>query len=153
MRVDQLSGDSTASELRYMGGVAELRWADGDTGQTFRLRVITDCLYSEVAAEAGSVHAQLVPLADALPVDPASGRYVAPAGFGPLMAAVRDGLHLALGRRAVEIPYLFVVRGYRVVLACPVPSTAAIEVLPEAPVAEPIAWPTDLNEYDESGMG
>ena len=139
MRVDQLSGDSSATDLRYDGGVATLRFEDGDTGRAFRLRVPTDCLYSEAAGESGTVHVRLVRVADALPVDPASGRLAAPPGFGPQMAAVREGLHLALGRRAAEFPLLLQVRGYKVVLACPIRSVEQVEVLAVAPEAEPSA--------------
>ncbi|HVK16044.1 MAG TPA: hypothetical protein VM533_03785 [Fimbriiglobus sp.] len=132
MLVDQLSGDSDAAELRYEGGVASLRYTDGDTGRVFRLRVATDCLFSEAPAEAGSVHVRLVPLADVLPVDQRSGRYAAPPEFGPQMAAVREGLHLALGRPAAVFPFLLQVRGYRMVLACPVRAVHQVEVLPES---------------------
>ena len=139
MRVDQLSGDSTATDLRYDGGVATLLFEDGDTGQSFRLRVPTDCLYSEASGESDAVHVRLVPLADTLSVDPASGRFAAPPGFGPQMAAAREGLHLALGRRAAEFPLLLQVRGYKMILACPIRSVEQVEVLAVAPDAEPSA--------------
>ena len=131
MLVNQLSGDSTVAELRYEGGVASLRYTDGDTGRVFRLRVTTDCLFSETPAEAGSVHVRLVTLTDVLPVDQRSGLYTAPPEFGRQMAAVRDGLHLALGRPAAAFPYLLQVRGYRMVLACPVRAVHQVEVLQE----------------------
>jgi hypothetical protein len=131
MLVDQLSGDSTVTELRYEGGIASLLYTDGDTGRVFRLRVTTDCLFSEAPAEAGSVHVRLVPIAEVLPIDHRSGLYTAPPEFGPQMAAVREGLHLALGRRAAAFPYLLQVRGYRVVLACPVRAVREVEVVQE----------------------
>ena len=131
MRVDQLTGDSSASNLRYESGVASLIYEDYESEQRFRVRIATDCLYSEAPAETDSVHVRLIPLAEALSVDPASGRYTLPNDFGKQMATVRQGIHLALGRRSTEYPYFLQVRGYSIVLACPIRTVEAVEVIAE----------------------
>ena len=82
MRVDLLTGDSTVSDLQFADGVASFIYMDYESKKRFRVCVPTDCLFSEAAAETGSVHVRLVSLVDILPIEPASGRYSSPSDFG-----------------------------------------------------------------------
>ena len=94
----------------------------------FLLRVRADRLLSNAASEDGSVHVRLIDLASELAVEADSGRYVAPDDFAGQMQAAREGMHLAIGRRAAEFPLLLQIRGYRLLLACPIRSVDAVEV-------------------------
>lgn len=131
MRVDELTGDSTVSDMQFSDGIASLLYEDSDSGLRFRVCVPTNSLFSEASTETGSVHVRLVSLADLLPIDPISGRYSIPNNFGVLMTAIREAGHLALGRRATDYPTLLQVRGYRILLACPIRSAEDVTVLPE----------------------
>ncbi len=124
-----LNGDSSVHGVRFAAGVAECLWEDSD-GTPYRLQVRTDTLYSEADAEHSSVHLEIEELATALPVDVASGRYQAPLDFGGQMRLVREGRHLALGRRQQEWPFLLRIRGYRLLLACPVRTLEDITLRP-----------------------
>jgi len=62
MRVDQLTGDSTVSNLQFADGIASFIYDDFESGGRFRVRVPTKSVYSEVSAEVGSVHVRLVTL-------------------------------------------------------------------------------------------
>lgn len=129
MRVDQLSGDSSASHLFFSDGVATLKYVDGDSGDSYLLRIQTAILYSETSAEIGTCHVRIEDLSRWLPVETSSGRYLLLTDFGHLMKLVREGFHLAVGLRKAEYPYQLQVRGHRMVLSCPIRAIEAVEVL------------------------
>ena len=128
MTLSQISGDSSVEQLSYVDGVAELHLRDGDTDESVFLRVPTRLFYSEAASEHGSVHVCIFPLAEHLPVQQPSGRYVAPDTFEQQMLAIRGGLHLAYGLRAAEFPLFLRVAGYRVIFACPLAAEHQVTV-------------------------
>jgi hypothetical protein len=129
--LENLGGDSTVEGLAFRDGAASLRWTDGDSGKVYLVEVPTTAVYSEASKEVGSAHVRLVPIAGVLAVDPASGLYCAPAGFGEQMKLAREGFHLAIGLKAGEFSTLLQVRGYKIVLACPIRSSAAVKVVPQ----------------------
>jgi hypothetical protein len=131
LRVDQLSGDSNASQLQFIDGVATLKYEDGDSGNAYLLRIQTTILYSETPTEIGTCHVRIEDLSNWLPVETSSGGFLAPPDFGHLMKAVREGMNLAIGLKKAEYPYQLQVRGHRIVLSCPIRSIEAVEVLPE----------------------
>ena len=122
MHVDQFTADSSVLEVSYAHGEARLVWEDYEIDGRYELSVKTTTLLSEGAQESGSVHIRFEELAKTLPIDGDSGRYCPPSNFGAQMKARRNGHHLAVGLRASEYPYLFVARGYKILLAVPVGS-------------------------------
>jgi hypothetical protein len=128
MKITGLSGDSSVSEVGYVNGAANCLFEDYDTGERYRIRVPTRWFYSETSAERGTVHLRLIRLCDRLPCEPRSGRYPLPQDFPAQMDAAREEIVLAVGLRADEWPLFLQVRGYKILLACPVASEDSVSV-------------------------
>jgi hypothetical protein len=110
------------------GGHAWCVFVDGETGERYRISVPTECFYSESGSETGSVRVVLHDLKGVVPIHEPSGRYQAPPDFVSQIQMVREGFHLAFGRKAKEWPYLFQLRGYRLLLACPIKSKDVVSI-------------------------
>jgi hypothetical protein len=128
--IRQLSGDSSVAEVLFASGQARCRLEDGATGAEYSLSVATPALYSQASSEAGSVHLRLIELKDVLPVESKSQLYMAPAEFGAQMQAAREGFLLAVGLKSSEWPLFLQIRGYRILVACPVQSESSIRIEP-----------------------
>ncbi|HEY0735938.1 MAG TPA: hypothetical protein VGD69_13580 [Herpetosiphonaceae bacterium] len=71
---------------------------------------------------------RIVQLAAALPIEPASRRYILAQHFGDQMQAAREGWLLAVELKADDWPLFLQIRGYRILLACPIQSLDAAEI-------------------------
>jgi len=125
----KLNGDSAVRNVNYASGCAECIWEDSE-GTTYGLRARTDTFFSEAPEEHGSVRLEIEALSDSLPIHEASGCYCAPPDFGRQMSIARQGYHLVLGRRHRDWPYLLRIRGYRLLLVCPLRAKEDVMVLP-----------------------
>lgn len=130
MRIDKLTGDATVKDVRFENGTVSFRYEDNDLDEDYEITFSTDRLYSESSGEVDSVHIRIKTTQNFLEVEPKSGCYVAPSDFGKQMQMVREGYQLALGLKASEYPLLFQVRGYRILIACPITSIEAVKVNP-----------------------
>lgn len=135
MRISELAGDASVTDVVFAAGQVKCKFEDGDTGKEYSVSVPTQVLYSqgsseEGSSEAGTVHIRLIELKTVLPVEPNSQLYVAPLDFGAQMQAAREGFTLAIGLKATEWPLLLQIRGYRVLIACPIQSEQSVSVEP-----------------------
>jgi hypothetical protein len=130
-RIDELGGDSSVKNLTYRTGSVYLHFTDGDSGESYHIEVSTPLIFSETDHEEGSVHVRLISIADLLSVDPSSGRYVLGGAAAAQMKVAREGYQWAVGLKASEYPLLLQIRGYRIVLSCPIRSIEDVRVLPE----------------------
>jgi hypothetical protein len=126
--LSNISGDSTVEQLIYRNGVAELLVIDYETEKRLCLRIPTRIFYSEASSEYGTAHIRVFSLAECLPIQQPSGRYIAPETFAQQMQASRDHLHLAYGLRASDFPWFFYIGGSNTILACPIPSESHISI-------------------------
>lgn len=88
----------------------------------------TDRLFSQASSESGSVHVRIVQLTEKLPLEPASQRYMLSGRFGDQMQAAREGWQLAVGLQADAWPLFLQIRGYQILLACPLQSLDAVTI-------------------------
>lgn len=128
MHIDELAGDSTVLAVSYSAGVVSVRFVDGESGEEFTIEVPADRFRSDASSEHGSVHIELVPLQEVLPVHPESGLYMMPADFGSQMTASRRGWNLAVGLPQSDYPLMLRICGYKILLATPIRSKESIEV-------------------------
>jgi hypothetical protein len=127
--IDCLSGDSTVEDVFYKNGKACVIYVDYEIDQRLLIRAKTDVFYSEKNSESGSVHVRFFECKEKTPIDETSGIFIAGSDFSVQMKLCREGLNLVLGRKAKEWPYFFEVRGYGMLLACPLRSEGDIEIL------------------------
>ncbi|PAB55463.1 hypothetical protein [Anaeromicrobium sediminis] len=126
--IKNLSGDSTVENIKYSNGVVTCIYDDYDLEKRFSIDIVTDVLYSQGVSEKGSVHVRILDLSKYVPINQPSGIYVFPKDFGQQMKLVRNGLHLVLGKKQKEYPYFLQIRGYKILLACPIKSIEDVKV-------------------------
>ena len=128
-RIQDLSGDSTADEIRLSDGVVRFVFADHDSDCSDLVEINTDvAIIPAVLAPIHPVLPKLIEIAEFLPVAADSGRYMAPTGFGDMMNATRQGAHLALGRRRSDWRYVFQLVGTTNSLVCLVANVESIRI-------------------------
>ena len=133
--IEELGGDATVTNVRFEGGIVRFRYRTFMDAE-FDISVPTNLLYSNCQAEEGSFHIRVNRIAEHLPGEPQSGRYVAPIDFGQQMQMAYEGYQLALGLKASEYPFLLQVRGFNMLIVCPLRSVeqARVEPVKEDPV-------------------
>jgi hypothetical protein len=123
-----LSGDSAVRDIAFTGGVVTFILEDCDSDLDVRVTIATDAAVIRGGSSIEPVFAQLVDVAEYLPVHADSGIFIAPSDFGRLMQAARAGATLAIGRQSAEWPFIFLLRGYDNWLMCLVDSESSISV-------------------------
>ncbi len=128
MRIEELSGDSSITGLKYEEGKVSFLYEDYESEKQYEICIETKSFKSECAGETGTVHLELIKLSDFVPVDLKSKVYVMPAEFGAQMKINRKGFNIALGLKMDEYPIMFVVQGNQRILVCPIRSEKEINI-------------------------
>lgn len=128
MTISDLNGDSTVSDVCFKNGCIECQYRDGDTGENYDISIPTQRFFSYAASEFESVHIRIIDLKDKLPIDPKSLIFCAPQDFVKQMQATREGFLLAVGLSSCEWPLFLQIRGYELLIACPIQSEESVRV-------------------------
>lgn len=130
MKISELSGDSSVTDVAFSSGEIKCKFEDAGTGSRYSISVPTQAVYSQGSAESDSVHIRIIELREVLPIEPNSQIYLAPHDFGLQMRAAREGFLLAVGLKSTDWPLFLQIRGYRILVASPLQSEESICIQP-----------------------
>jgi hypothetical protein len=130
MRISELNGDSTVTDVTFASSQIKCRFVDGETEIAYQVSIPSNVLYSQNSSERGSIHVRLLNLQDILPIEPDSQRYLPPKKFEDQMNAAKQGFMLAVGLKCFEWPLFLQIRGYQILIACPIQNEGTICVEP-----------------------
>ena len=130
MKINNLNGDSTVTGVVFQDGRVRCKFIDGETGAEYEISIPTDRFYSAASSEEGTVHIRIVDLAEKLPIDAKSQRYMAPEGFAAQMRVTFEGLIMAVGLHSKEWPLFLQIRGNQMLVACPIMGERDVDVRP-----------------------
>ena len=123
-----LSGDSTVENFTFDGQEAVFLYEDEQSEKTFRVKVETPIVYSEIPGGRDCVHLRLEDSIDKLAIDENSGRYILPGEFSKQMAIIKKGHHVLAGLKATEYTKILILQGYGRILVCPFKDEKSISI-------------------------
>ena len=123
-----LSGDSTVEKFSFDGQEVVFLYEDNETEKTFRVKVETPMVYSEISGGRDCVHLRLEDSTDKLVIDENSGLFILPGEFSKQMASINKGHHVLAGLKAAEYKKILILQGYGRILVCPIKDEKSISI-------------------------